>query len=191
MKASASIFVIASVLAGFPAQAQQVNLTPRSEGAATGHQSGTGVEEIVVTAQKRSENVQSVPIAISAFSGEALRENNVKTLSDIGSVTPGLTFGQTGSDPRPSMRGVPTPTIQVDGDPSLGFHIDGVYQPRTISAAVAVFDLERLEVQRGPQGTLNGRNTTGGNIYYLRGERIARIHLANWAEPVREKGAVV
>ncbi len=164
MKATASIFAIACVLAGSPAQAQQAEAAPPSESAATAHGSGAGVAEIVVTAQKRSENVQSVPIAISAFSGEALRENNIKTLSDIGATTPGLTFGQTGSDLRPSMRGVPTPTIQVDGDPSLGFHIDGVYQPRTISASVAVSDLERLEVQRGPQGTLNGRNTTGGNI---------------------------
>ena len=125
------------------------------------------LEEIVVTAQKREQSLQDVAIAISAFSADRLEKNNITDLSRLDQFTPGITFGASGADARPTVRGVPTPSLQIDADPSLGFHIDGAYRTRTGQALAAMFDVERVEVHRGPQGTLFGRNTTGGNVNIL------------------------
>lgn len=124
----------------------------------------TILEEIVVTAQKREENLQNVAIAITAYTQDQLEKNNITDLSRLDIMTPGLTFGMAGIAPQPTIRGVPTPGVQVDTDPSLGFHVDGAYRTRGGQAMAAMFDLERVEIHRGPQGTLFGRNTTGGNI---------------------------
>lgn len=125
------------------------------------------LEEIVVTAQKREQSLQDVAIAISAFSADRLEKNNITDLSRLDQFTPGITFGASGADARPTVRGVPTPSLQIDADPSLGFHIDGAYRTRTGQALAAMFDVERVEVHRGPQGTLFGHNTTVGNVNIL------------------------
>lgn len=122
------------------------------------------VGDIVVTAQRRDERLQQVPISITALDSQALARNRVTDVSRLEQVTPGFTFGRSGSDARPSIRGVRTETVSAPNDPTIGFYLDGVYQSRAQQALIPLVDLSRVEVQRGPQGTLYGRNTFGGNI---------------------------
>jgi len=124
----------------------------------------TGVDEIVVTAQRRDERVQDVPISITALSTADLKRAGINDVSRLEQVTPGFTFGRSGSDARPSIRGVRTETVNATNDPSIGFYLDGVYQSRAQQALIPLVDIARVEVQRGPQGTLYGRNTFGGNV---------------------------
>lgn len=138
----------------------QSNAAPAPDAAA--EQDGIG--DIVVTAQRREENLQAVPLAITAISGDTLKARGVVDMSRLSEFVPGFSFGQTGSDVRPAMRGVRTANNGVTGDPTIGYFIDGIYQSRTSQAALGFADVATLEVQRGPQGTLYGRNTFGGNI---------------------------
>lgn len=131
--------------------------------AADSQESG-GIEEIVVTAQRREENLQDVPISVSAFSAEQLAARGTTDASRLEGMVPGFTFGRSGSDARPAMRGVRTENVGVNGDTTIGFFVDGIYQSRASQATSGFVDIERVEVQRGPQGTLYGRNTFGGNI---------------------------
>ncbi len=124
----------------------------------------TGIEEIIVTAQRREENLQDVPISVSAFSGEQLKAQGTTDISRLENIVPGFQFGRSGPDARPAIRGVRTENVGVNGDTTIGFFIDGVYQSRSQQATLSFVDIERVEIQRGPQGTLYGRNTFGGNI---------------------------
>jgi len=123
-----------------------------------------GLEEVVVTAQRRAENVQNVPMSVTAITSESLSRNDVRDLSRIEVLTPGFSFGKSGSDARPAIRGVRTENVAVSGDPTIGFFMDNVYRSRASMANEPFVDVARVEVQRGPQGTLYGRNTFGGNI---------------------------
>lgn len=125
---------------------------------------GAGIAEIVVTAQRREENLQDVPVSVSAFSAEQLAARGTTDASRLEGMVPGFTFGRSGSDARPAMRGVRTENVGVNGDTTIGFFVDGIYQSRASQATSGFVDIERVEVQRGPQGTLYGRNTFGGNI---------------------------
>ncbi len=132
--------------------------------AAATEETATGVTDIVVTAQRREENNQNVPISISAFSAEQLKAQGTTDISRLENIVPGFTFGRSGPDARPAIRGVRTENVGVNGDTTIGFFIDGVYQSRASQATLSFVDIERVEVARGPQGTLYGRNTFGGNI---------------------------
>ncbi len=123
-----------------------------------------GIGEIVVTAQRREENLQSVPISVSAFGAAAIKAKGLTDISRLEGLVPGFTFGRSGIDARPAIRGVRTESVDVNADTTIGFFIDGIYQSRSSQATLGFVDLERVEVQRGPQGTLYGRNTFGGNI---------------------------
>lgn len=124
----------------------------------------SGIGEIIVTAQRREENLQDVPISVSAFGAEAIKEKGLTDISRLEGLVPGFTFGRSGVDARPAIRGVRTESVDVNADTTIGFFIDGIYQSRASQATLGFIDLERVEVQRGPQGTLYGRNTFGGNI---------------------------
>jgi iron complex outermembrane receptor protein len=123
------------------------------------------IEEIVVTAQKRSQSVQDVPIAINAFGGEELEASNIKHLNQVVSFTTGLSGQSQGFQGLEtfSVRGISTSNFGVGGDLSVGVYLDGVYQPRN-GASIAFFDMERVEILKGPQGLLFGRNATSGAI---------------------------
>ena len=123
-----------------------------------------GIEEITVTAQRRSERLQDVPIAITALTADDLSRNDIQDASRLALLTPGLTWGQQGSDSFPAIRGARTSLVSAQNDPIIGFYIDGIYQSRTQQQSIPLFDIDRVEVQRGPQGTLYGRNTFGGNF---------------------------
>lgn len=122
------------------------------------------VEEIVVTARKREESLRDVPVAATAFSAEKLEQSNVRSVADIASMTPGLQIS-IDSPTRAfiAIRGIGAtflPTVQ----PGVGLFIDGIYQPNTSYLNNPALDIERIEVLRGPQGTLYGKNTLGGAI---------------------------
>jgi iron complex outermembrane receptor protein len=122
------------------------------------------LEEIVVTAQRRAENQQDVPVSVTAVTGDQLSDRNITDVSQMEGLSPGFTFGRSGTDARPAMRGVRTENVAVNGDTTIGYFVDGIYKSRAQQALASFIDVERVEIQRGPQGTLYGRNTFGGNI---------------------------
>ena len=103
------------------------------------------LEEIVVTAQKREQNLQDVPLSITALSGAALQRAGVTDIASIETLTPGLQFGQSGNDARPSIRGARTENVSVQQDPVIGFFVDGIYRSRTSQALAAFVDVDRVE----------------------------------------------
>jgi len=126
------------------------------------------IEEIIVTAQKRAENVMDVPIAITAYSGEALEQLGTRNLTDIGRFTAGVDMNNDKSlQPTYSIRGVQTNDWTIGSDPAVAVYVDGVYAARGAGAEAAFIDVERVEVLKGPQGTLFGRNATGGAIHII------------------------
>ena len=129
-----------------------------------------GLEEIIVTANKRSENLQDVPVAVSAISSEALKAKGVFETSDLNNSLPNLQvsspYGET--QPNFSVRGVGVGTeFNANAASPVGVYVDEVYQATRASHGQQLYDLEQIEVVRGPQGTLYGRNTTGGAINFI------------------------
>jgi len=128
------------------------------------------LEEVVVTAQKRAESLQDTPIAITAFTASDLETKGIDDISQIAALTPNLTFDTTAALSGSSsaavvfLRGVGSQSFQITDDPGVGTYIDGVYVSTSIGGVLDVIDIERIEVLRGPQGTLFGRNTIGGAI---------------------------
>lgn len=121
------------------------------------------LEEIVVTATKRNEDVQDVPLAITAFSGEYMRSVNLDDVKDLISFTPGVTGNSKDSFiDAVSIRGVRTQDFGVGGDPSAAFFKNNLYEGRNGVVVTSLYDVERSEVLRGPQGFLFGRNAIGG-----------------------------
>jgi iron complex outermembrane receptor protein len=130
-------------------------------------QDGGALDEIVVTAQKRAENLQETPIAITAVTGDELRELNRDDIASIAAQTPSLAYSEAGGESQIYIRGVGSNLFSVGADPSIATNLDGVYLGRSNMGLGQFLDVERVEVLRGPQGTLYGRNATGGaiNIY--------------------------
>ena len=119
---------------------------------------------VTVTATRRIEDQQKVGVTVTALSAERLAERNIVDLSQIEGLSPGFTFGKSGIDARPAIRGVRTENVAVNADTTIGFFVDGIYKSRAQQAMLGFVDVGRVEIQRGPQGTLFGRNTFGGNI---------------------------
>ncbi|MBA4766597.1 MAG: TonB-dependent receptor [Porphyrobacter sp.] len=124
--------------------------------------------EIIVTARRRAESLQDVPIAISAFSADALSDLQADTLSGIQYATPNLYLDQgDAGNAVIYIRGVGQNDSLAFADPGVGVYVDDVFIARSQAAFLEVFDVERIEVLRGPQGTLYGRNTIGGAIKFV------------------------
>lgn len=128
------------------------------------------IEEIVVTAQKRSENVQQVPIAVSVFTSRALQERGISDVSQLANIAPNVTldagspFSGSSSVLAAYIRGIGSNDFAFNIDPGVGVYLDGVFLARTIGANQDLLDVERIEILKGPQGTLFGRNTIGGAV---------------------------
>jgi len=140
-------------------------------GAAIAQQADTGVlEEITVTAQKRTENLQQVPIAISAFSAEALQQKAITSVDQLSNLSPNVNLDAgtpfSGSDTVLSayIRGIGQDDFAFNLDPGVGVYVDGVYLARSVGANTTMLDVDRVEILKGPQGTLFGRNSIGGAI---------------------------
>ncbi len=146
---------LSALLLGAPALAQ----TTSGEGA-------TAVEEIVVTAQKRSERLQDVPLAVSVVSGATIAASGAVNLEGAQYLVPTLNFRKSGTTINQSLflRGVGTSTFSIAGEPSISTVVDGVVYSRAGEAFSDLIDIDRLEVLRGPQGTLFGKNTSAGVV---------------------------
>ncbi|QGP81207.1 TonB-dependent receptor [Sphingobium sp. CAP-1] len=152
-------FLASGAWVASPAHAQEEAQTPSG-----------GIAEIVVTAQKRAENVQDVPIAISAFTSEALQERAVGSVSQLSAIAPnvnldaGTPFSGSTAVLAAYIRGIGSDDFAFNIDPGVGIYLDGVYLARTVGANQDLMDVARVEILKGPQGTLFGRNTIGGAI---------------------------
>lgn len=163
--------------------------------AAQGFAAETDVlEEVVVTAEKRSSTVQDTPISIAAFSGAELEAAGISSTDGLSSLTPGLVV-QKEVIGKVVIRGVGTENFSVGSDPGVAIHQDGVYLARSSVSVFDFFDTERVEVLRGPQGTLYGRNATGGviNIISRKPEKefggYAKLDVGNYSR-VRVEGVL-
>ena len=131
------------------------------------------MEVISVTARRKEENLQTTPIAISAFSGDGLEARGFQDVSDVARVAPNVVFDGaspvSGNSSAPSIfiRGIGQLDFTINADPGVGIYVDGVYVARSVGGIIDLLDLERVEVLRGPQGTLFGRNTIGGAIQLI------------------------
>ncbi len=153
---------VACGISAIPAHAQS---TETAAPAASGGEQEVAIEEIVVTAQRRSEGLSSVPIAVSALNGEALAERQIRTTADLQLQLPSVTFTKDNfTSSNFTIRGIGQSVIATSSDQGTGVHYNDMplTYPRLFEAEL--FDLERVEVLRGPQGTLYGRNATGGVI---------------------------
>lgn len=130
--------------------------------------SASALEEVVVTARKREENLQQTPVSVTALTAENLSQANISELTAIEKQTPNLSFtvgqGGGGSTVNAFIRGVGEVDFIITTDPAVGLYLDGVYMSRVFGANMELADVERVEVLRGPQGTLFGKNSIGGAI---------------------------
>ncbi len=140
----------------------------RDAGVPPRRSTGIAIEEIVVTARKRSENIDEVPIAISVFKSETLRDLGITDTRDMMRLVPGLNVNESGRNTTLfTLRGVGFTDTTYTATSTVGTYIDEVSLPYSVMTRGANVDIERVEVLKGPQGTLYGRNTTGGLINYI------------------------
>ena len=151
---------VLAMLASLPAAAQT---QPTPQAAKEGD---PAEQRITVTATKRLTTVQDTPLAVTAFSQRDLEKSQVKDLTTLQSLVPNLTVEQHGDSGgvHVFLRGVGSTNHTELGDPAVAFHVDGVYTPRPQGATVLMYDLASVEIARGPQGTLFGRNATAGSV---------------------------
>jgi iron complex outermembrane receptor protein len=126
-----------------------------------------GLDEVIVSAEKRQVDLESAPMAITVVSGAALERSNITQLADLGGSVPGLTIARSSGFERiASIRGIgsETPENAYTTQPGVSFHIDGVYVGNSISLDQSLFDVEQIEISRGPQATVFGQTSTGGTI---------------------------
>ena len=153
-----------------------LGISPSGLQAADAQQTSVGgrtytiVEEVVVTAQKREQNIQEVGSSVTAFSGDQYRELGFENAASVAAQTPNFTFGQPageGTVTTLSIRGVGLNEYADSAEGAVAMYVDEVYQGTLAAQGVSMFDIERVEVLRGPQGTLYGRNTTGGLVHFI------------------------
>jgi iron complex outermembrane receptor protein len=167
MKRNCLSLMIGALLASGPALAQEA---PQAAPAADRGASATNLDTIMVTARKREETLQEVPVAVTAFTSEALDKLNVQDIGDLDAQVPNLTiYAARGASSTVTayIRGVGQSDPTWGADPGVGIYLDDVYIARPQGALLDVFDVSRIEVLRGPQGTLYGKNTIGGAIKYV------------------------
>lgn len=167
MKSTKISMIRAALLASIAVSGLAVTAPVMAQEAAASAESG---DEIIVTARRREENLLDVPIAVSAFSGEALELRGALDLTDIGNITPNTTLETSrGSNSTLSafIRGIGQQDPVSGFEPGVGIYLDDVYLNRPQAAVLDIYDVERIEVLRGPQGTLYGRNTIGGAVKYV------------------------
>lgn len=167
MKSPKISMIRAALLASIAVSGVAVTAPVMAQDEAASAESG---DEIIVTARRREENLLDVPIAVSAFSGEALELRGALDLTDIGNITPNTTLETSrGSNSTLSafIRGIGQQDPVSGFEPGVGIYLDDVYLNRPQAAVLDIYEVERIEVLRGPQGTLYGRNTIGGAVKYV------------------------
>lgn len=137
--------------------------SPTAASAPAANQPTVGIGDIVVTAQKRSENLQKTPAAVTAVSGEALARSGITDLTSVQVLIPGARFQQEGSSTQVFLRGVGSNLDYANIEPNVSFNANGIFIPREGTGS-PLYDIERLEALPGPQGTLYGRSAIGGTV---------------------------
>lgn len=132
-----------------------------------GADAADGLGEIVVTAEKRVSTAQRTPISVAVLDATTISRNSIGTLSDAIKILPSVQFGRNFANSIVTIRGVSSRDTDETGDPAVAISLDGVYFQRSLGINDAVFDLERIEALKGPQGTLYGRSATGGAINFI------------------------
>lgn len=148
-----------AVTCGATAQQAATSAASQSENSESG-----GLQEIVVTAQRRSERNQDVPISIVSMSAQQLTDANILDLAGIAQLAPATRFDYQGPFLQGTIRGVGTSVVTTGSGPNVGIYIDGYFVPNAEAADTQLLNIESIQVLKGPQGTLFGRNTTGGAI---------------------------
>ena len=130
--------------------------------------SAAELEEVIVTAQKHEQSANDIGMSITSFSGKVLREQGVSETADFAIITPGLTYSDSGGGtPVYTMRGVGFNESSIQATSTVGIYNDEVVAPFPVMTAGPLMDLARVEILKGPQGTLYGRNSTGGAVNYI------------------------
>ena len=160
----ASSAAMGSALAASAAAAQTARSSPATPAAA--QEAGTG--DIIITANKREESLNKVGLTVTAISGATLAERKITSLQDVASIVPGLAFAPSANNtPILTLRGIGFNESSLGVYPAVSVYVDQAPLPFPVLASHAGFDLERIEVLKGPQGTLFGENSTGGAINYI------------------------
>ena len=141
-----------------------VSLALGASSAVIAQEETRALEEVLVTATKRSASIQDVAVSVTAFSEEDLLRGGIEDISRLEYMVPGMKMGQSGNEVRLAMRGTRTNNVGTEAEQVIGIFEDGVYVPTTTQALGSYVDLASVEVLRGPQGTLYGRNTFGGTV---------------------------
>jgi len=152
-------YAVASVLAG-------TGFAAVAPGIAVAQEAGIeNIEEVVVTAQQRTQSLQEVPIAMQVVDSDLINDVAAENMGDLNGFVPGLVVSATSpTQPRYQIRGIQTGDFGVGTDPAVGVYVDGIYAARSGASLLAFNDIERIEVLKGPQGTLFGRNSAAGAI---------------------------
>ena len=162
IRAMTTVFALSG--SGCLALAALLPTAAQAQSAATAVQPADAGTEIVVTAQRRNERQVDVPITVTTLGADQLATANVNQLSDTAKLTPGLRFDTQGPAMQPTIRGVGTAITTSGGGPNVGIYVDGFFQPNTYVSDFQLLRVSSIQVLKGPQGTLFGRNTTGGAI---------------------------
>jgi iron complex outermembrane recepter protein len=162
--ASALLFVAGPVLAQSPADAGGVDSDDVPASAA---RADPGSGDIIVTAQRREQRLQDVPVTISAIDGSTMENTGITGTSQLQSIVPNLVVYKSVGAAAPFLRGIGTASGDINTEASVAIYVDGVYQPSTFANVFEFNGVERIEVLKGPQGTLFGRNATGGVVQVI------------------------
>ena len=148
------------------AQVQERAVEVAEYESSTSYSDSEGIEDVIVTATRRETNIMETPIAVSAVTQEELTKYGISNIKDLSYSLPGLSIQNMTDTSAPiiTLRGVRSNNVTEVGDPAVGIHVDGLYVARPQAAAALMFDLERAELSRGPQGTLYGRNSIVGSL---------------------------
>lgn len=163
---------VAAMLASGAAHAQNTGPTDDPSGSAASAEQDVPIDgnDILVTARRTSERLQDVPVAVTAFGAAALAERNVATLDEVAKFTPNIRFDGAAAlsggnyNATVFVRGVGQNDFAIFSDPGVGFYVDDVYYARSIGGVMDAVDIDSVQVLRGPQGTLFGKNTIGGAV---------------------------
>ncbi|WP_374944599.1 TonB-dependent receptor plug domain-containing protein [Sphingomonas sp.] len=163
---STAVVALISAFAGAQVQ-ETVDPTPSESVSAAAAPDRNGLGDIIVTAQRQSENSQRAAVPLSVIEGGALLASGITQVDRLNSLAPALSIVPTNTGNAAFIRGVGNFTLAPNSDPAIAFNYDGVYVGRPTSTTGVFYDLERVEILKGPQGILYGRNATGGAINVL------------------------